>query len=62
MTMTVTHHPSSEGLYDPRNEHDSCGIGFVVDIRNCKYPTPFCALSAPASASIYPNPATMRSA
>ncbi|MDG4561340.1 MAG: glutamate synthase subunit alpha, partial [Candidatus Competibacter sp.] len=34
--MTVTHHPSTEGLYDPRNEHDSCGIGFVVDIKNRK--------------------------
>ena len=34
--MTVIHHPSSEGLYDPRNEHDSCGIGFVVDIKNRK--------------------------
>jgi glutamate synthase (NADPH/NADH) large chain len=22
-----------EGLYDPRNEHDSCGVGFVVDIK-----------------------------
>ncbi len=35
--MTVSRHPSStEGLYDPRNEHDSCGIGFVVDIKNRK--------------------------
>ncbi len=34
--MTVTHHPATEGLYDPRNEHDSCGIGFVVDIKNRK--------------------------
>uniref|UniRef100_A0A450UTJ5 Glutamate synthase [NADPH] large chain n=1 Tax=Candidatus Kentrum eta TaxID=2126337 RepID=A0A450UTJ5_9GAMM len=23
-----------EGLYDPRNEHDACGVGFVVDIKN----------------------------
>jgi glutamate synthase domain-containing protein 1 len=22
-----------EGLYDPRHEHDSCGVGFVVDIK-----------------------------
>ncbi len=22
-----------EGLYDPRYEHDSCGVGFVVDIK-----------------------------
>ncbi len=34
--MTVTRLPSPEGLYDPRNEHDSCGIGFVVDIKNRK--------------------------
>uniref|UniRef100_A0A450ZBS1 Glutamate synthase [NADPH] large chain n=1 Tax=Candidatus Kentrum sp. TC TaxID=2126339 RepID=A0A450ZBS1_9GAMM len=25
-----------KGLYDPRNEHDSCGVGFVVDIKNRK--------------------------
>ena len=25
-----------QGLYDPRNEHDSCGIGFIADIRNRK--------------------------
>jgi glutamate synthase (ferredoxin) len=24
--------PSPQGLYDPRNEHDACGIGFVVNI------------------------------
>ena len=34
--MSVTRLPASEGLYDPRNEHDSCGIGFVVDIKNRK--------------------------
>ncbi|VFM95899.1 MAG: glutamate synthase (NADH) large subunit [Candidatus Kentron sp. G] len=25
-----------QGLYDPRNEHDACGVGFVVDIKNRK--------------------------
>lgn len=25
--------PKAQGLYDPRNEHDACGIGFVVDIK-----------------------------
>ena len=25
--------PPQQGLYDPRNEHDSCGFGFVVDIQ-----------------------------
>ena len=28
--------PPPQGLYDPRNEHDACGIGFVVDIKNRK--------------------------
>ena len=23
----------SQGLYDPRHEHDSCGVGFVVDVK-----------------------------
>ncbi|MDP6704810.1 MAG: glutamate synthase large subunit [Alphaproteobacteria bacterium] len=25
-----------QGLYDPRNEHDNCGVGFVVDIKGRK--------------------------
>jgi glutamate synthase (NADPH/NADH) large chain len=28
--------PGSIGLYDPRNEHDACGVGFVVDIKGRK--------------------------
>src|SRR3974390_2748736 len=28
--------PEGQGLYDPRNEHDSCGIGFVTNIRGRK--------------------------
>ena len=24
------------GLYDPRNEHDSCGVGFVANIKGRK--------------------------
>ena len=24
--------PTAAGLYDPRDEHDACGVGFVVDI------------------------------
>ena len=28
--------PPRQGLYDPRHEHDSCGVGFVVDIKNRK--------------------------
>src|ERR1051325_7201857 len=28
--------PMGPGLYDPRNEHDSCGVGFVVNIKGRK--------------------------
>src|SRR5579872_164822 len=27
---------SNRGLYDPRNEHDACGVGFVANIRGRK--------------------------
>jgi glutamate synthase (NADPH/NADH) large chain len=26
--------PHSQGLYDPENEHDACGVGFVANIKN----------------------------
>ena len=25
--------PPAQGLYDPANEHDACGFGFVVDVK-----------------------------
>ncbi len=28
--------PAAQGLYDPANEHDACGIGFVANIHNRK--------------------------
>src|SRR5438309_9953769 len=28
--------PEGHGLYDPRNEHDSCGISFVANIKGRK--------------------------
>ncbi|MCZ8184521.1 MAG: glutamate synthase large subunit [Beijerinckiaceae bacterium] len=28
--------PAAEGLYDPAHEKDSCGVGFVADIKNRK--------------------------
>ncbi|MBM4413979.1 MAG: hypothetical protein FJ040_11125, partial [Chloroflexi bacterium] len=28
--MSVPHLPAAQGLYDPRFEHDACGIGFVA--------------------------------
>ncbi|HTM96828.1 MAG TPA: glutamate synthase subunit alpha, partial [Croceibacterium sp.] len=29
-------YPPPQGLYDPRNEHDSCGVGFVAHIKGTK--------------------------
>ena len=28
--------PEKQGLYDPRNEHDACGVGFIADIKGRK--------------------------
>ncbi len=28
--------PARQGLYDPRNEHDACGVGFVANIKGRK--------------------------
>ena len=28
--------PSPQGLYDPRNEHDACGVGFIANMKNAK--------------------------
>ncbi|MGF7140133.1 glutamate synthase large subunit [Roseimarinus sediminis] len=28
--------PSAQGMYDPSNEHDNCGIGFVASIKGLK--------------------------
>ncbi|MGI4891039.1 MAG: hypothetical protein ACRYGJ_18410, partial [Janthinobacterium lividum] len=28
--------PSAQGLYDPTNEHDACGVGFVAHIKGKK--------------------------
>ena len=29
-------YPHAQGLYDPRNEHDACGVGFVANIKGEK--------------------------
>jgi glutamate synthase (ferredoxin) len=29
-------HPGKQGLYDPAYEHDACGVGFLVDLKNRK--------------------------
>jgi len=34
--MKYTHLPEKQGLYDPRFEHDSCGVGFVCNIEGIK--------------------------
>ena len=34
--MSHTGLPNKQGLYDPHNEHDACGVGFVCDIKNRK--------------------------
>jgi glutamate synthase (NADPH/NADH) large chain len=31
--MIETGYPQRQGLYDPANEHDACGFGFVVDVK-----------------------------
>ncbi len=33
---TDQHHglPEAQGLYNPRNEHDACGVGFVANLKN----------------------------
>ena len=33
---TLTGPRTAEGLYDPQDEHDACGVGFVVDIKGRK--------------------------
>lgn len=41
-TATVETHtafpglPKKQGLYDPRNEHDACGVGFVAHMKGQK--------------------------
>jgi glutamate synthase (ferredoxin) len=32
-SQAVRRSPKAQGLYDPRMEHDACGIGFVVNIK-----------------------------
>jgi len=33
---TMSGLPAKRGLYDPKNEHDACGVGFICDIKNRK--------------------------
>ena len=34
--MSLRAYPPAQGLYDPANERDSCGVGFVCHIKNAK--------------------------
>ncbi|WP_296699564.1 glutamate synthase central domain-containing protein, partial [Thiocapsa sp. UBA6158] len=34
--MSLRAYPPAQGLYDPTNERDSCGVGFVCNIKNTK--------------------------
>src|ERR1700691_1880648 len=34
--IVTTGLPERQGLYDPRNEHDACGMGFVANIKGQK--------------------------
>jgi glutamate synthase (NADPH/NADH) large chain len=34
--MGTGFHPVAQGLYDPANEHDACGVGFVAHIKGRK--------------------------
>ena len=36
MTVAVSALPLRQGLYDPLNEHDACGVGFVAHIKGTK--------------------------
>ena len=36
MSSTESGPPPAQGLYDPRHEHDACGVGFVVNIKGVK--------------------------
>lgn len=34
--MTFHHYPEKQGLYDPRDEHDACGIGLYANIKGIR--------------------------
>ena len=36
MPVNVMGPPTAQGLYDPANEHDACGVGFVANIKGKK--------------------------
>ena len=36
LALTSPARPAAQGLYDPANEHDACGVGFVANIKGRK--------------------------
>ena len=36
MSKKTIYRPGKQGLYNPNNEHDACGIGFVANIKGNK--------------------------
>jgi hypothetical protein len=36
MPMTDLNEIKNKGMYDPRYEHDACGMGFVADVKGKK--------------------------
>jgi glutamate synthase (NADPH) large chain len=34
--VTANGMPKAQGLYDPRNEHDACGVGFIAQMKGVK--------------------------
>jgi glutamate synthase domain-containing protein 1 len=36
MATTGAGLPGAQGLYDPRNEHDACGVGFIAQMKGVK--------------------------
>ena len=34
LAIRKTNRPEAFGLFDPKREHDACGVGFIVDLKN----------------------------
>ncbi len=34
--MAYAHPPAAQGLYNPANEHDACGVGFIANIKGVR--------------------------
>ena len=35
-SLNPSYPPAAQGMYDPANEHDACGVGFVANIKGKK--------------------------